>query len=417
MTLPARPAIRPGAAGRSVAQLEGDPPRRLYRGRNPARAVAIEDLRAMAHRRLPRFALEYLEGGAGSEASLDANIAAFARRRFVRRALVDVAERDCGTDLFGKRAEMPLAVAPTGMNGVFWRDGDCRLARAAKRAGVPFAQSTMSNDAIEDVARAIDGGRHWFQLYVVDPPEITEGLVARARDAGCEALIVNTDAQIFGKRGWSKRLRSSPDRLRARAIADAALHPRWLATTLWPRGVPRFGNFLDVLPAGKRGLFASAFWIRHHMDKALDWDRLKRLRDGWRGIFAVKGILAPADAARAAAMGADAVMLSNHGGRELDWSVAALDMVEAVRAAVGDRLVVTVDGGVRTGDDIAKAVAAGADAVLAGRAPLYGLAAAGEAGAGRALDILHDELDLCLGLLGCPGIGELGPDYLAEAQR
>lgn len=409
-------SLRSGRTADSVAQLQDRPRRRLYRGRHPSRAVTIDDLRAMAHRRLPRFAVEYLEGGAGTEASLTANVAAFARWRFVRRALVDVARRDCGTELFGRRAEMPLAIAPTGLNGLFWRNADCRLARAACGAGVPFVQSTMSNDRIEEVARAIDGGRHWFQLYVVDPREITDDLVTRARDAGCEALIVNTDAQIFGNRGWSRRLRTAPDRLRLSAIADAMQHPRWWATTILPRGVPSFGNFADALPSGKKALFESAFWIRQHMDKALDWDRVKRLRDRWDGKFAVKGILSPNDAERSAQIGADAVMLSNHGGRQLDWSVAPLDVLEPVRAAVGDRVAVTVDGGVRSGDDIAKAVALGADAVLAGRAPLYGLAAAGERGVARALGILRDELRLCLGLLGCPSVGELDRSFLAEAE-
>ena len=399
----------------SPAQLGGSPRRRLYRGRNPARAISIADLRAMAHRRLPRFALEYLEAGAGDEIALAGNLEAFRRRRFLPRALVDDSARDPSCALFGERLPMPLIVAPTGLNGVFRDRADALLAAAAAKMGIVFAQSSMSNLSVAEVAAAAPGLRHWFQLYAIDPWEITERLVDRAEAAGCEALIVTTDAQYYGKRDWDEREHRRHAGLRLAAIADALLHPAWLVTTLARHGMPRFANFLPWLPPGKKGLFESAFWIRDHMDKGLDWEKAARLRDRWKRRLLIKGVLRAEDVARAAAIGADGVILSNHGARQLDSCVAPLDMVPAAREAAGNRLAVLVDGGVRSGGDIAMALAMGADAVLAGRAPLYGLAAAGEAGAARALEILRDEFDLTLGLLGCPRARDLDPSFLAPA--
>jgi (S)-mandelate dehydrogenase len=270
----------------------------------------------------------------------------------------------------------------------------------------------MSNDGVAEVAAAAPGLRHWFQLYICNPDEITQGLIDSAASAGCEALVVTTDAQYFGRRNWSDREQSSRTRLRGPEAIDAGLHLAWLLTTM-RHGSPRFRNFAPWLPRECDGLFASAYWIREHMDKGLGWDRLARIRDRWRGWLLVKGLVAPEDCTRAFREGADGVILSNHGGRQLDDSVASLDMLAACRAAVGDEAVILVDGGVRTGGDIAKALCLGADAVLAGRAPLYGVAAAGEAGVARALTILKEEFVLTLGLLGCPDARDLKAGFLA----
>ena len=369
----------------------------------------------MAHRRLPRFALEYLEAGAGHEGALAGNLEAFDRWRFVPRALVDVSTRDLTRQILGQRLPFPLIVAPTGLNGVFWNRADVLLARAAAAAGVPFVQSTMSNEHIQDIAAAAPGLRHWFQLYVAEPPEITRGLIGCAERAGCEALVITTDAQIFGKRSWSERERASRAKLRFGALVDAALHPRWLATTILPQGMPEFKNVLPWVPEDKRGFFQSAFWIRDKLDRGLDWERAARIRERWKGALLIKGLLRADDVSRAVEIGADGVIVSNHGGRQLDWSVAPLDVLPQAREAAGNRIALLVDGGVRAGSDIAKALMLGADAILAGRAILYGLGAAGEAGAARALEILRDEFDLTLGLLGCPRASDLSRDLLTRS--
>lgn len=402
----------PAERDSAVAQLGRSPKRHLYRGRDPKRASSIEDLRAMAHRRLPRFALEYLEAGAEDEGALAGNLAAFAKWRFVPQALEGAKERDLTRPLFGRDLPFPVIVAPTGLNGVFRHRADSMLAAAAAEMGVPFAQSSMSNERVEAVGR-VPGLRHWFQLYVMERDDITEGLIASAERAECEALVVTTDAQIFGKRSWSARERTDPTSLSPGAIFDAALHLPWLVSTLLPAGMPRFRNFDEWLPEGA-GLFDSAFWIRERMDVGLDWERMKRIRDRWKGPLLVKGVLAADDVVEAAALGADAVVLSNHGGRQLDWAAAPLDMLPAAREAAGDRIALLMDGGIRTGGDVIKAVALGADAVLVGRAPLYGLAGAGVAGTVRALEILKDELDRDLAFLGCGRIGDLSRDFLVR---
>ncbi|HZT87116.1 MAG TPA: alpha-hydroxy acid oxidase [Stellaceae bacterium] len=388
------------------ALLAGHPLRRYYRGRNLERAQTIEDLRAMAHRRLPRFALEYLEGGGEDEASLARNLAVLREWRFQHRSFVDVSRRDLSTVLFERRSTLPFAIAPTGLNGVFWPHADLQLAEAAAEAGIPFAQSTMSNDRMETVARA-PGLRYWWQLYVFGPPRVWEALVDRARNAGCEALILTTDAQIFGNREWQKRTQSSPTELSWSARFNVLGHPEWLARGIMTHGMPRFENVVEFVPKDRRSLFESAHWIRSQMDRNLSWDLLKRIRNRWPRRLIVKGVLCLDEIVRCAELGVDAVAISNHGGRQLDWTVAPLDLLPAAREAVGDRIALIADGGMRRGSDILKALMLGADFVFVGRAPLYGVAAAGREGVKRALDILREELDRDLGLLGAASLKDL----------
>jgi (S)-mandelate dehydrogenase len=395
-----------GAAATSPAVLDGTPRRRLYRGRDPGRAVTVDDLRAMAHRRLPRFVLEYLEGGAEEEATLARNRAVFGEWRFQHRSFVDVSERDLSTELFGRTTTMPVVIAPTGLNELFWPHADLHLAEAAAQAGIPFAQSTMSNEPMARVAR-VAGLRYWWQLYVFGREEIRDTLIDRAQQAGCEALIVTDDAQLYGNREWARRNNTDPKSLTWSARFDAARHPSWLLSGLLTHGMPRFANVIEFVPKDRRHFFDSAFWIRSKMDRALSWDAVARIRDRWRGKLILKGILDAEDVEKAVQVGADAVALSNHGGRQLDWTVSPLDLLPAVRAAVGDRLTILVDGGIRRGSDIVKALALGADAVMVGRAALYGVAAAGRAGTKRALDILREELDRDLGLLGVTSVKQV----------
>ncbi len=395
----------PATSGRS-------PTRHLYRGRKLERARTIDDLRAMAHRRLPDFAVEYLEGGAEDEATLARNLAALASYRLLPRALVDVSHRDLSISLFERTSSLPFAIAPTGLNGLFFRKADVLLAQAAAKAGVPFVQSTMSNDRMEEVA-AIPGLRHWWQLYVFGERKIREALIARAEKAGCEALVVTVDAQFYGDREWEQRRFTHPGRLTIGSILESALHPRWIATTL-SGGMPCFANAIDFIPKERRRFFDSAFWIRANMEHALDWEEMARLRELWPRKFLIKGLLNIEDVEKAARVGADGVVLSNHGGRQLDWTVAGLDLLPEARRRVGDRFTLIVDGGVRRGTDVLKMLALGADAVLTGRATLYGLAAAGQKGVERAIDILREEIDRDLGLLGAPSVRDLGPAFLAR---
>jgi (S)-mandelate dehydrogenase len=401
-------------AAASPAMLGATPGRAFYVGGDLARAVSVEDLRAMAHRRLPRFALEYLEGGSEDEATLARNLAALGEWRFSHRSLIDVSRRDPSATLFGRHMAMPLVVAPTGLNGLFWPHADLRLAEAAADAGIPFVQSTMSNDAMADIAR-VPRLRHWWQLYVFGPPGVQETLIERARDRGCEALVVTVDAQLYGNREWEKRDQASPKSLSWSAKFDALRHLRWLMSGLVTHGMPCFENIIEFVPKGRRGFFDSAYWIRSQMDRGLRWDTVARIRDRWPGKLVIKGLLNVGDVVRAADMGADAVALSNHGGRQLDWAVSPLDILPAARQAVGSRIEILVDGGIRRGTDVIKAMALGADAVMIGRAALYGVAAAGRDGARRSLGILRDEIHRDLGLLGTPSLAELGPHLLVRS--
>jgi (S)-mandelate dehydrogenase len=397
-----------------LAQLGGTPARRYYTGSDPARAVAISDLRAMAHERLPRFALEYLEGGAQDEATMLAERTAYAGWRFVPRTLADVSHRSLEVELLGRRSAMPLVISPTGFNGIIHARGDCALAQAALKAGVPFVQSTMSNDTMEDVAKAAPGVRHWWQLYVFGGDEVWQELLRRADEAGCEALVLTTNAQIFGDREWQRRNQIGKLRLTAPAALESLLHPRWMGRNLLAHGVPCFANVIDFVPKDRRSLFAASAWIREHQPKSMGWDTVAKIRERWKKPFILKGILSPEDVRRSVESGVDGVVISSHGGRQLDWAIAPLDLLPVAREIVGDDIALYLSGGIRRGTDMLKALALGADAVWAGRAPLYGLAAAGADGAHRALEILADEALSAMGLLGVNGVDELGRHLLAR---
>ena len=398
---------------RSVAQLEGSPRRRFYTGRNLQRAIAIEDLRAMAHERMPRFVLEYLEGGAEEEATLARDRAAYSDWRFTPLQLVDVSERSLETTILGRKAPFPLIVAPTGLNGLFQHHADIALATGAAQCGIPFVQSTMSNDPMKDVA-AVPGLRHWWQLYVFGEEDVWQELLRRVDAAGCEALVLTTNAQIFGNREWDARTRATKTRPSLPTIFDAALHPRWLVSTLLTHGMPVFHNIVDFVPKDQRAFFQSAFWIREHQPQSLSWQTVHKIRQHWRKPLLIKGLLNLDDVRRALDSGVEGIILGTHGGRQLDQCVSALDLLPAARELVGDRMALFTTGGVRRGTDLLKALALGADAVLIGRATLYGLCAAGAPGVRRALEILQQEAYDAMGLLGARSVAELGPHLLAR---
>jgi len=373
-------------------------------------AINIEDLRAIAKRRLPRFVFAYVDGGAEDERTLVANREAFARLRFRPRTLVDVSNRAVSARLLGAPSALPVVVGPTGLNGLSWRDGDLALARAASKAGVPFAMSTVSMSLVEDIARDAPG-RHWLQAYVFAERRITEAILGRARDAGFECAILTSDFPVTGKRERDLRTGLLPAQQFTLATKlDMLAHPRWLATVATRR--PRFVNIERELPPGTD---VNAFVGHSMFDPSFCWDDVKRFRDRWPRKLLLKGVLRADDAERALAAGIDGLVLSNHGGRQLDGAISALDALPEVARAVGGRASILVDGGVRRGSDIAKAVALGAEGVLLGRAPVYGLAAGGEAGVAHALAILADELDRTLALTGCTSVSGLSQDLVEQA--
>jgi (S)-mandelate dehydrogenase len=393
----------------ALPQVAGTPERRFAAGPLLSRAKTIADLRARAHRLMPRFVLEYLEGGAEDEATLARERDCYADWRFVPRQLVDVSHRSTEATILGRPAPMPLAIAPTGLNGLFMHGADLALARAAAVKGVPFTQSTMSNVAMEEVAK-VEGLRHWWQLYVFGGDDVWQELLRRAEACGVEAVLLTTNAQIYGDREWEARVQMAGWPTPSAGL-NALRHPRWAATTL-TQGLPKFANCTDFVPKGDRGFFQSATWIRQQMRTSLSWDDIARIRLAWPRKLILKGLLHPDDVRRAVDAGVDGIALGTHGGRQQDWSVAALDVLPEARRIVPDAIALMLSGGIRRGTDMVKAVALGADTLLAGRAPLYGLCAFGEKGAAHALDILHDEMRDAMGQVGVPTIPELGPDLL-----
>ncbi len=386
--------------------------RRPFRG-SLARALNISDLREIARRRLPNFVFEYVEGGAEDEMTLRCNRSAFESIRFVPQTLVDTTHRHQRIELFGHEAQLPLIIAPTGMNGILRHGGDLALAHAAAAVGIPFCLSTVSTTKLERIA-AQAGGRLWMQLYVMRDRKIVENIVSRAHAAGYEALVFTTDANVFGHREWDRRNYRRPGRLTARNLVGMLRHPGWLREVILSHGIPQFENFAPFLPAGGASAIGGSTIIPTLFGPSITWDDIAWLRTLWNRKLLIKGVLSVADARRAAALGCDGVILSNHGGRQLDSCVAPIEMVAEIVAAVGRQMTVIVDSGFRRGTDVAKALALGANAVMVGRATLYGLAAGGEAGVRRALEILATEIDRVLGQLGCCAPGDLGPHLLRK---
>ncbi|MCI3208686.1 MULTISPECIES: alpha-hydroxy-acid oxidizing protein [Pandoraea] len=370
-----------------------------------ASPVNVDDFRELARQRLPRMVFDYMEGGAESESGLRHNRDVFEGVRFAPRRLVDISRRAIDTTLFGKPLRAPLLIAPTGLNGILWPHGDIVLARAAERFGIPFILSTASNASIEDVARAA-GGDLWFQLYVVHR-RLAERMVKRALDAGYSTLVLTTDVGVNGKR--ERDLRNGfgvPVRYTPRTLLDGVRHPRW-SVDLLRHGVPQLANFVSS-DANDPELQAAL--MSRQMDASFSWDDLARLRDLWPHRLLVKGLSRVDDAQRCEAMGIDGVILSNHGGRQLDGAIAPFEVLPSTRRAV--KMPVLIDSGIRRGADVVKAVASGASAVLIGRATLYGLAALGGQGVDAVLELFRDEIDRTLAQIGCASVAELDASYL-----
>jgi len=367
----------------------------------------------MARRRIPNFAFEYVEGGADEELTLRWNRAAFETLRLIPKTLVDTGGRHQRTTLFGRESASPLIIAPTGLNGMLRRGGDVALARAAADAGVPFTLSTVSNARLEDVAEKASG-RLWMQLYVFKDRSIARDIVARADRVGYEALVFTSDANVFGNREWDRRNYRAPAKLTFRNMLDTALHPRWLLDVMFPDGAPRFENIADYLSREQNTARTGVASVPRLFAPDISWDDVAWLREAWPRKLILKGVLNVADARRAAELGCDGIVLTNHGGRQLDSCVSPLEVLPAIVGAVADRMTVIVDGGFRRGTDVVKALILGAHAVMLGRATLYGLAAGGEAGARHALGIMMTEIDRTLGQLGCKSLADLKPELLSR---
>ncbi len=369
----------------------------------PAHSIAA--LRRQAQAALPRLVFDYIDGGAEDEAALRGNTEAFDALRLVPRAGRDVTRRDLSVGLFGRRWAMPFGIAPTGLADLARPGADLAIARAAAAADIPFVLSTTATTDIETVARAIPD-HLWFQLYMPADRAIGHDLVRRAREAGAGALIVTLDVPAPGKRerdllnGFSL-----PFRLGPRTLLDFALHPRW-ARRMGAAASPRFASLAPYAPGGAGSTSLAAFMARQ-ITADLTWEELARLRDIWPRPILAKGVLSAADVEQAARLGLDGVILSNHGGRQVGLAAAPVDLLpEAVRAAAG-RILVMLDSGVRRGSHIAASVALGAAMTFAGRPTLYGAAVGGQAGAALAIDVLRDEFDRSLAMLGARSPAEL----------
>ena len=375
-------------------------------------AVNIEDLRRLAQRRLPRAIFDFFDGGAEDEVTLRENRAAFERVRLLPKVLVNVAQVGTGVDLFGQRMNLPVAVAPTGGIGAGRPGADLMLARTANAFGIPYTLATPATVSIERIAAEVPDVRRWFQLYVVRDREFREKLVRRARDAGFEALLVTVDLAVSGKRERDPRNGFvTPYKPNWRNSRDVLTRPAWLIDIM-RHGLPTMANF-EGYKFSSTKVTDIATAVGREMDASFDWEELKRLRELWPRKLLLKGVERPDDAERAAALGCDGVVVSNHGGRQLDGAAATLDALPHVADAVGKKITVLLDGGVRRGVDILKARALGAQAVLVGRATLFGVMAAGEPGARRALEILASELERAMKLCGVRTIDEIGPELIS----
>jgi L-lactate dehydrogenase (cytochrome) len=378
----------------------------------PEPITCIADLRALAKRRVPRMFYDYADSGALTESTYRANEADFERIHLRQRVAVDFSNRSLASTMVGVPVAMPVALAPVGMTGMQHADGEILAARAAAAAGVPFTLSTMSICSIEDVADAT-AKPFWFQLYVMRDRDFNARLIDRAKAAGCSALVLTVDLQILAQRNKDiKNGLSAPPRMTLANIADIAVKPRWWLGMMATKR-RTFRNIVGHAP-GVNDTRALASWTTEQFDPTLDWDDVKRIKDQWGGKLIVKGILDPEDADLAARSGADALIVSNHGGRQLDGTISSIAALPAVAAAVGDRMQVFMDGGIRGGQDVLKALASGAKGVFIGRAYIYGLGAMGEAGVAKALECIRKELDVSMALCGLTDVRRAGPANLVR---
>ena len=385
-------------------------PYRRFRTAPMKTVTCIEDLRALARRKVPRAFFEYADSGSYSEETLRANRADLEHIKLRQRVMVDVSERSLTTTIVGQKVTAPFALAPIGLCGLQRGDGEILSAQAANDAGIPFTLSTMSICSIEQVAEAT-GRPFWFQLYVIRDRGFSKDILARAANAGCNALVLTVDLQVLGQRHRDiKNGMTVPPEIRLNNVIDIASKPTWAFSIL--RGKSKtFGNLAGHVK-GMEGVTSLAQWTNSQFDPALNWKDVEWIKKSWPGKLIIKGLLDVEDAKTAVKLGADAIVVSNHGGRQLDGAPSSISALPAVAQAVGSDTEVLFDGGIRTGADMMRALASGARACLIGRAYIYGLGAGGRAGVSKAIDILKNEFSVTMALTGTKRVTDIGPHVL-----
>jgi L-lactate dehydrogenase (cytochrome) len=373
--------------------------------------TCIEDLRQAARRKVPRAFFDYAEAGSYSQETLHANRADLERIKLRQRVLVDVSQRDLTTTIIGEKVALPLALAPIGLCGMQHGDGEILACRAAQAAGIPFTLSTMSICSIEDVAAAV-GKPFWFQLYVMKDRGFIKALIERAAAAKCSALVLTVDLQVLGQRHCDIRNGMTvPPRIKLANVIDIATKPAW-ALSIWRGKRKTFGNLAGHVK-GMENVNSLAQWTSNQFDPALSWKDVEWVRSVWPGKLILKGILDVEDARTAAKTGAAALIVSNHGGRQLDGAPSSISALPKIVEAVGSEIEVMFDGGARTGQDVLRALALGARACMIGRSYIYGLGAGGEAGVAKAIEILGKELDVTMALCGVKSVRDIDRKVIA----
>jgi (S)-mandelate dehydrogenase len=383
-------------------------------------AINVEDLHRMAKRKLPKIIFDYIEGGVEDERGLARNEAAFHRHRLLPRYLVDVSKRDQSATVFGRTYSSPFGISPTGGVGLYRREGEVMLAEAAAAENIPYIMSGGSNASMEEAAR-VAPNNVWFQLYAAKDGNLSDALIGRARDAGVGALVLTVDVPVHPKR--ERNYRSGFGRVRNGSVMEALqlkpsvlleamTHPAWVIDYVKHGGAPGLGNWLPHAGPGASKADSIALGRSQTPAAAQTWRDLERYRRLFPHPLVVKGILNPADAIRAAEIGVDGIIVSNHGGRQLDQAPASLEALPAIKAAVGDKLTIMLDSGVRRGADILIAWCLGAQFVFFGRPTLYGAVVGGVPGVKKVVDIFRSEIDLVMAQIGCPSLDQLGPDFL-----
>ena len=376
--------------------------------------ACIEDLRALARRKVPKAFFEYADGGSYNEETLRANRAELEPIKLRQRVMVDVSERSLATTIVGQKVSAPFALAPIGLCGMQHGDGEILSAQAAEEAEIPFILSTMSINSIEHVAEATTKP-FWFQLYVIRDRGFSKDILSRAAKAGCNALVLTVDLQVLGQRHRDLRNGMTvPPQIRLKNIVDMATKPEWVFSILKGKS-KTFGNLAGHVK-GMDDVTSLAQWTNQQFDPALSWKDVDWIKKVWPGKLIIKGILDVEDAKTAVELGADAIVVSNHGGRQLDGTQSSISALPAIAQAVGSDTEVLFDGGIRTGSDMLRALALGARACLVGRAYIYGLGAGGKPGVAKAIDILKKELSVSMALTGTTRVGDIGPQILVGGE-